>query len=303
MELLLGFFLILLTGYYAGTETALYRANWVRLLHWSKLRLRGAVDGLAAVEHLTPSIITVLLGTNLTSVFATQLFEHYFVRELGPGFTPLAIALVLLLTLLLGDYLPKALAQVVPTRWLRASAFLLNFSRLLFYPAVILLARLLPRTRRLSLTREDYLKLIPLRTGADPRLKHMTARLFRFTRLSVLEPAIPLARLISVPRNADRQTLLELLRRFGYTRIPVYENRPENIIGVILTKDLLNPDPLPVRPVLKVKPEMRALELLRMMQRQGEHLAVIENPAGSALGIVTLEDLIEELVGEIRSED
>jgi CBS domain containing-hemolysin-like protein len=303
MELLLGFLLIILTGYYAGTETALYRANWVRLLHWSKRKLAGAADALAALERLTPSIITALIGTNLTSVFATQLFEHYFVRELGAVYTPLAIAIVLLLTLLLGDYLPKALAQSIPTRWLRAGAFLLNFTRLLFYPVVMLLTRILPRTRRLSLTREDYLKVLPTRTSAGARLKSMTTRLFRFTRLPVTDAAIPCERIISVPSTADRQTLLELLRQFGYTRIPVYEHQPENIVGVILTKDLLNPDPLPIRPVLRVSPETRVLEVLRMMQRQGEHLAVIQNPAGSAFGIVTLEDLVEELVGEIRSED
>jgi len=302
MELLIGLLLIILTGYYSGTETALYRANWVRLLHWSKIKVRGAGDALLAIELMTPSIITALIGTNLTSVFATQLFEHYFVRKLGPAYTPLAIAIVLLLTLILGDYLPKALAQSVPTRWLRAGAFLLNFTRLVFYPAVFLLTRILPKTRRLSLTREDYLKVIPQRS-ADPRVQHMTARLFRFTRLQVKETAIPWERVKSVPASANRQTLIELLSQYGYTRIPVYQQQPENIIGVIVAKDLLNPDPISIRPVLKVSPETRALELLRLMQRQGEHLAVIEKSPGRATGIVTLEDLVEELVGEIRSED
>lgn len=302
MELLSGFLLILLTGYYAGTETALYRANWIRLLHWSKRKVRGAGDALAAIERTTPSIITALIGTNLASVFATQLFEHYFVTTLGELFTPLAIALVLVLTLVLGDYLPKALAQATPTRWLSTSAFLLNFTRFLFYPLVSLLTRVLPKTSRGQLTREDYLKVIPRRAEAHPRLGHMTARLFRFTRLRVIEAAIPWDRIKSVRVDVSRQTLIELLRQYGYTRIPVYEHSPTNVIGVIVAKDLLNPERITIRPVLRVSQEMRALEVLRMMQRQGEHLAIIESAPGTAIGIVTLEDLMEELVGEIRSE-
>lgn len=303
MDLLLGLVLILLTGYYAGTETALYRANWIRLLHWARRKVRGAADALTAIDRLTPSIIATLIGTNLTSVFATQLFEHYFVREFGPAATPLAVAIVLTLTLVLGDYLPKALAQTIPTRWLRLAALPLNITRIVFSPVIALLARILPRTRRLSLTREDYLRVLEGGAETGPGLRDMTARLFRFARLPVADAAIPIPRVKSVPLPADRQVLLELLRQYGYTRIPVYQDRPENIIGVVLAKDLLAPGPLNIRPVLRVNPEVRALEVLSLMQRRGEHLAVIQSPSGSAAGIVTLEDLVEELVGEIRSED
>ncbi len=303
MDLLLGFILILLTGYYAGTETALYRANWIRLLHWSRKKVRGAADALSTIDRLSLSIITTLIGTNLTSVFATQLFEHYFVRELGPAYTPLAIGLMLILTLLLGDYLPKSLAQAVPTRWLRMTAFFLNFTRLLFLPIIALLARVLPKIQRLSLTREDYLTVLPGRPDTGPRLRRMTARLFQFARMAVSESAIPLEQVKSVSATVDRQELLELLRHYGYTRIPVYQKRPENIVGVIVVKDLLEPGPLRIRPLLRVAAETRALEVLGMMQRRGEHLAVIDSPPGRAIGIVTLEDLVEELVGEIRSED
>ncbi len=302
MELLFGFFLIILTGYYAGTETALYRANWVRLLTWAKKGKSGAKDALHALEKPTDSLIASLIGANLASVFATQLFEHYFVREFGAVFTPLVIGVVLSFTLIVGDYLPKALAQALPTNWLRVSAVFLNFTRAIFSPLVSALARILPQTRVFNLTREDYLRMIPQSTSSPISIRNMTARLFRFSQMKVVEAAIPLRRVKSVSRNASRNDVLALLHEYGFTRIPVYEEKPENITGVIIAKDLLLADNLSSRQVLRVKPETRVLELLRLMQRRGEHLAVLENEPGVAIGIVTLEDLVEELVGEIRSE-
>jgi CBS domain containing-hemolysin-like protein len=302
MELFAGFLLILVTGFYAGSETALYRANWLRLTHWARQHLGGSRDALIALERQTPSLITALVGTNLTSVFAALLFENYLVRELGAVFTPLAVAVVVLLTLILGDYLPKALASVQPSRWLRTSGFILNLSRLVFLPVVFILARLLPRTRRFHLTREDYLKVIAQRE-AKPQTANMAARLFRFSRMKVAETAIPIDRVQSLNAGADRSDAISLLRRYGYSRIPVYKDKPEHIWGVLVVKELLKSEGLPIRPVLRVSPETRAPELLRLMQHRGEHLAVVEKEPGIASGIITLEDLIEELVGEIRSED
>ncbi len=303
MELLFGFSLILLTGYYAGTETALYRANWLRLLNWAKMGRGGAKDALRALEKPNESLVASLIGTNLASVFATQLFEHYFVREFGAIFTPLVIGVVLLFTLILGDYLPKALAQAVPTGWLRGSAVFLNFTRMVFAPLISVLTRLLPRVRSPDLVREDYLNIITQSSSSPTSIRNMTARLFRFSQMKVVEAGVPLRQVKSVSRDASREEVLALLQEYGFTRIPVYEGKKDNIVGVIVTRDLLLSEAVGFRPVLRVKPETRALEVLKLMQRRGEHLAVLENEAGWAIGIVTLEDLVEELVGEIRSED
>lgn len=302
MQLLAGFLLIIVTGFYAGTETALYRANWLRLTHWSRQHLAGASDALVALDKLTPSLITALIGTNLASVFATLLFEHYIVSELGAVYTPVAVVLVVILTLILGDYIPKALAQSLSSRWLQRSAFILNASRFLFTPVVSILAHLLPKTRRFRLTREEYLKVIAERK-TETQTANMAARLFRFSQMKIAEAAIPIEMVRSLHLGAPREEALKLLEEFGYSRIPVYENNRANIIGCIIAKDLLAGSDYPIRPVMRMKNNTRALELLRQMQLRGEHLAVVEDDNGNVTGIVTLEDLVEELVGEIRSED
>ncbi|NPV14313.1 DUF21 domain-containing protein [candidate division WOR-3 bacterium] len=314
MELLAGFLLIILTGFYSGSETALYRANWVRLNHWAKNRVAGAREALTALDKIGPTLIAAIIGTNLANVFATVLFQRYFVTHLGASFTPIAVLLVVLLTLILGDYLPKALAQSIPSRWLRSAAFLLNISRIGFAPVTYFLVRLLPRTRKAVLSRDDFLKVIAQREQTPARrttTANMAARLFRFSQMKVGEIAIPIKQVKSVPADSDLDTVLTLLNQFGYSRIPVYTGTPDNIIGVIVAKDLLevvtrgtsSEKRVRVRPVQYLPENSRALDVLRQMQQRGEHLSVVIDLSGNTIGIVTLEDLIEELVGEIRSED
>lgn len=317
MELLVGFLLIFGTGFYAGSETALYCANWVRLNHWAKNRLAGARDALVALEKIGPTLTTTIIGTNLASVFATLIFEWYFVAHLGANFTPLAILLSVTLILIFGDYLPKAIAQNSPSRWLRTTAFLLNLSRFVFTPVTYFLVQILPRTRTTSLSRDDFLKVIAQREQTHahrPATANMVTRLFRFSQMKVGEASIPIKQVKSVSAEADFTAVLAVINEFGYSRIPVYSQTQDNIIGVIVAKDLLRlaspPDDTPsckkgapVRPVRCISENTRALDVLRQMQQQGEHLMVTINATGKAQGIVTLEDLIEELVGEIRSED
>lgn len=308
MELLAGILLVILTGLYAGSETALYNANWIRLTNWLKKHIPGANEALTVLRKRETTLITTLIGTNLCSVFATILIEHYFVREFGPAATAWVIVLTTLLLLVQGDYLPKAIAQVVPSFWLRSTAFILNFSRFLFAPLTYLLGLLFPKTSRLSISRQDFLQAIAQRER-KPLTANIVARLFNFSAMPVKDVAIPIKQVKSVTLGAAKSQVLALLKEFGYSRIPVYEGQKDNIIGLIIAKDLLFVEEGlsglkgRVRPVERVNENTRAIDVLRKMQRRGEHLVVVENSIGKITGIVTLEDLIEELIGEIRSED
>lgn len=312
MELFAGLILIVITGFYAGSETALYRANWVRLTNWVRAATRegmkgqsrasGARQALAALTRREVTLVTILLGTNLASVFATLLFERYFVNQFGVQWTPVAVVLVVILTLVLGDYIPKALAQAMPNRWLRGGAWLLNVSRVIFAPATGILSRVLPGSAHVDLKREEFLQVFAQREQR-PLTTNMAARLFRFSRMKVFEAAIPLEQVRSVPADAGVNEVLALLKESGYSRIPVYQDRKDNIVGVAVVKDLALGKGVRIRPVARVDKETRAMAVLRRMQEAGEQLMVVMESPGRTLGIVTLEDLVEELVGEIRSED
>lgn len=313
MELLATLILILGTGFYAGSETALYRANWVRLVNWINRRLAGASLALRCLDNRDRYLVTTIVGTNLCSVFASTIASRLFAATFGTASAPVAIVLVVVLTLVFGEYLPKALAQAVPDRWLRSAGLVLNISRILFAPAVfgltaisrLLLPRSAHRRRSFTLTHQDFLAALRRRgerTHSGRQIAGLVERLFRFSNTRVGELAIPLHRICSVPHDAGLSAILETIRKHGYSRLPVYEGTPDNIIGVILAKDMLAAPTFRIRRARRSNSDARAMDVLRELQRHGEHLTLLVDSSDRITGLITLEDLLEELIGEIRSE-
>jgi putative hemolysin len=316
MDLLLGTVLILATGFYSGSESAVYRANWIRLRHWAGRSVPGARGALGLLERRDTTVVVTLVGTNLCVVFATEAYSHFFEATFGPAFTAAAAAIVVILTLILGEYVPKAIAQAYPDRWLRTTAVPITVSRFLFAPATLLLtgiSRLAPGSRSspgaaLALTRQDVLTAMSRResdAGAAPSTRLVASfanRLFRFSAMKVSEVSIPIEQVKVVPHDAGLNDILAVINEHGFSRIPVYQGTIQNITGVIVAKDLLAAPAWRVRKMERVKADARAMDVLRQMQRKGQHLAVVVDEADKVAGIVSLEDLLEELVGEIRSE-
>lgn len=314
MELLAGLVLIAAVGFFAGSETAVYRANWIRLTNWLRRNLSGAKLALDLLDRRDSTVVATLVGTNLSVVFATELFSRFFEHHFGPGFAAVAIVLIVILTLILGEYLPKAIAQAFPDRWLRRTALPLAVSRIAFAPAVFLLGgitRLIAGPppsddHRFRLTRQDLLAAMTQRdrgAGPDPHTSRMVARLFRFSRIRVCEIEIPIEEVKSVPHDAGLNDILALINRYGFSRMPVYDGDATNLTGVIVAKDMLAAPAYRLRRLPRVAGSTRAMEVLRTMQHRGEHIAAVEDDEHHVTGIVSLEDLLEELVGEIRSED
>jgi putative hemolysin len=313
MELVFGLLLILATGFYSGSETAVYRSDWIRLTNWASHNIAGAKRALQLLDRREPTVVVTLVGTNLCVVFATMLLSHFFERHYGPASATAAVVIVVALTIIVGDYVPKAIAQAYPDRWLTRTILPLSFSRVVFAPAVFVLtavARLLAAPvagsgQRFTLTRQDFLVALQKRSaepGSTPMVTNLVTRLFRFSGMRVSEISIPLTRVKSVPHNAGLNDVLAAIKEHGFSRIPVYQGDAANITGVIVTKDLLSAPAWRVRKIPRVAETDRAMEVLRLMQRHGQHLAVVENAEHRVTGIVSLEDLLEELVGEIRSE-
>jgi putative hemolysin len=313
MELLFGFLLILATGFFSGSETAVYRANWIRLTNWAGRNISGAKSVLQLLDHRETTVVATLVGTNLCVVFATELFSHFFEGHYGPASATAAVVLVIILTIILGEYVPKAVAQAFPDRWLVRTVLPLSVSRIVFAPAVFVLsgvARLLSAPvagagQRFTLTRQDFLAAMQKRdaeSGSTRLVPNLVSRLFRFSAMKVSEVSIPLAQVKAVPQDAGLNDVLAVIREHGFSRIPVYQGDVTNITGVIVVKDLLSAPAWRVRKIPRVTAGDRTMEVLRLMQRRGEHLAVVEDVDHRVTGIVSLEDLLEELVGEIRSE-
>jgi CBS domain containing-hemolysin-like protein len=316
VEILYGLLLILAAGFYSGAETAIYRANWIRLTNWASRNIPGAKSALQLLDRRESTVVVTLVGATVCEIFAAEFFSHFFEGQYGPASTGFAIVIVVTLTTILGEYVPKAIATAFPDAWLRQTVFPLSVSRVVLAPAVLVLsgvARLLAAPvagagQRFTLTRQDFLAAMQKRdadtAGARTAglVSRMAHRLFRFSGMKVSELQIPLEQVKAVPHDAGLNDILALLKAHGFSRIPVYQGREANITGVIVAKDLLSAPAWRVRRIERVSSGSRALEVLRLMQHRGQHLAVVEDENHQVTGIVSLEDLLEEMVGEIRSE-
>lgn len=313
MELLIALLLVFGTGFFAGSETAVYRAQWVRLATWQKRKVSGSGLGLKLLAHNEACVVAALVGTNLCGVFASMLVSRFCAEHLGLAYAGVGVVVLVALTLVFGEYLPKAYATAWPNRWLRLASWPLAFFLVVFAPAVfllVLLSRLFGKRRastqeRLILTRQDFLSALRQREPAPGRsVSGLAARLFRSSATRVSEASIPLRLVRSVPDTVTEEELLALVREYGFSRVPVYRQTKDNIVGVILARDLLSSRTGPiVRSIERLPAETRIMEALERMQRRAEHMAAVTDRNGRVTGMVTLEDILEELVGEIRSED
>ncbi|UCG41978.1 MAG: DUF21 domain-containing protein [candidate division WOR-3 bacterium] len=326
MELALSLALIPLSGFFSGSETAVYRGHWIRLTTWAAQKAAGAGLALRLLNLREQVVVATLVGTNLCNVFASMLSSEFVATSLGPEYTGIVVVTVVVLTLVFGEFLPKAHAQARPNHWLRRVAVPLAASGLLFAPAVLVLTGLarifatpFAKTKEhLSLTRQDFLSALRQREReAEPGeapgeksqpISSMVSRLFRLKGMTVTEALIPIEEVESVPEAASENRIRQVVEERGFSRIPVYRGADRlDITGVVFAKDLLartgdRTGAYRVRRIQRVKESARVIEVLESMQKRGEHIAVVEDESGTVSGIVTLEDILEELVGEIRSE-
>ncbi|MFB0509880.1 MAG: hemolysin family protein [bacterium] len=319
MEILLGLIALLLQGFFAGSETSFTRANWIRLLNWSRAKRFGSERALRLLKNKEKILVTTLIGTNLFVVLASVLFSNYFIRNFGPGYTTLSVVIVVILSLVFSEFLPKSLAQAFPEQWASLAAYVLDWAMKIFAPVTYLLSSFArgitsPFTKKsdylVGISRKDFVVAMRVydelhqegRNG-QALLSGIAARLFEFSRMKVGEVALPLSRVVSAPEGTTLLNLCEEIKKWGFSRYPVYKGSPENITGVIHTKDLLFLPYRRIRRAYVVSENTRAMEVLSEMKRKGEHLAIVKDENAETSGIVTLEDLVEELVGEIRSED
>jgi len=320
VKILLGLIAILIAGFFEGSETSFTRANWIRLTTWNRAKRFGTEKALKLLERKEKILVTTLIGSNLFIVLASIAFSNYFITNLGTNYAGLAAVIVIILSLIFSQFLPKTVAQAFPDQWACTVAYLLFWLMKVFSPASYILSSLArtittPLARNInyfaSLSRKDF--VIALReydrvieaqrgTASGRHLSGIAARLFEFGRMKVREVALPLSRAVLVPEQIPLADLCEEIKKYSFSRYPVYQRTPENITGVVYTKDLLFLPHQRIRRAYFVSGETRAMEVLTEMRHRGEHLAIVHDENNQVTGIVTLEDLIEELVGEIRSE-
>ena len=331
--------LVVVNAYFVATEFALVAVRRSQLKLWVAEGRRGAAAAARAVEHIDDAIAATQLGITLASIGLGWIGEPALARLIAPGLEvagmgspvvvhttagALAFAAITFVTVVAGEFAPKALALDRPGPVALACAGpLLLFGRAL-RPALFLineagsaLARLFGAGRmsyRHRIHSPEELSLLVDEARSAGAIRPDTGRLlgnvFRLSRTRVRDVMVPRERIFAVDRRIGLEALVERVRDQGFTRVPVYDGSLDRPIGVLHTKDLshLEADRRLLilqdllRDVGEMLPDLSVLEALRRFRRYRTHLALVRRPGGPVEGLVTLEDVLEEIVGEIEDE-
>ncbi|GCF12013.1 hemolysin family protein [Dictyobacter arantiisoli] len=338
-EIVIIFVLIFANSFFAASEIAIVSARRGRLQQQADAGRQGAKQALQLAENPDRFLATVQIGITLISTLAsafggasisaplTQWIST--IPTLRPYANSIALGIVVLLitffTLVIGELAPKHLAlQSAEKIAIRVAPFMNALSKIA-RPAVIFLsfsANLLLRilgqyhpTKEI-VTEEDIVYLA--REGAvsgtvESKEEEFISRVFRFTDRTVSSVMMPRTEIVAIEANTPFTQVIETFMSSGYTRLPLYEGTLDNIVGVLYAKDLLrsrannqkdediNLRTL-ARPAFFISEFQHVDDLLTTFRRKGIHIAIVIDEYSQVTGLVTLEDILEELVGEIQDE-
>jgi putative hemolysin len=325
LEFIIIALLLLTAAFFSGSEAALLSANRTRLRALSEERHRRAEEALALLENPARLFSTLLIGNNIASAGAAVLATFVSMRLLDPQRGAVyGFGIITVLLLIVGDIAPKsiaahyadrlALAVVRPVQW--TLRLLGPLVRLLSFLTNILTRPFGARVRTdAPMVTEEEIQMI-VRRGEEQGVleqdeREMIHSIFAFGDTVVREVMVPRIDMVCVEDDAPIDAILEVVRTHGHSRIPIYHETIDQIIGLVHVKDLLSALRAGtlngkvrefVRPAFFVPETKRLDELFREMRRKKAHMAIAVDEYGGTAGLVTIEDLLEEIVGPIQDE-
>ena len=313
-------FCVIMSGYFSATETAFTSLNRVRLKSWADGGDQRAARTLALAEDYDKLLSTLLIGNNIVNNVATTigavLFIHLIDEVTGPTVSAIVLTVVILI---FGEVSPKSLAKESPERFAMFATPLLGVLRTVLTPLNFLFTqwkRLLSKVFRKSadggITEEELVTLVDQAEsegGLDQHESRLIRAAIEFHDLEVEEILTPRVDIVAVEDTDSMEEIAKIFAENGYSRLPVYHEDIDNIIGVIHEKDFhaaryrgLTSVKEMLGPMLYTTGNTKISELMRILQRNKAHMAVVVDEYGGTEGIATLEDIVEELVGDIWDE-
>ncbi len=320
-----------MSAYFSATETALSTFNRIKMKTMAEKGNKRAALVLKLSENYDNLISTILIGNNIVNILASSLATLYFIElvkmfvrgnanmDLTSLGTTVATVVMTLAVLTFGEILPKTLAKQFPEKFSMFSAPIINIMRYIFYPLSIvfmglqkLTAIIFKREEDKGMTEEELISIIEEAEevgGIDEEESTLIKSAIEFNELEVSEIFTPRIDITAVSADVTKDELREVFSESGYSRIPIYEGDLDNITGIIYYKDFYTssfkeatPISEIIKPVMYVTKTQKISDLLKDLQEKQLHMAVVTDEYGSTAGIVTLEDILEEIVGEIWDE-
>ncbi|MDD5564388.1 MAG: hemolysin family protein [Thermoanaerobaculaceae bacterium] len=313
---------LVLSAFFSGVETALTALPYSRVSALAKRGGRATRWAWRRWAGRPQRILTAILaGNTLVNVGISAVATDVAVNIFGNKGIGLAIGVTTLTVLLFGEVTPKTLARAGPESLARRTIVSVAVLEWLLTPLVVpflALAQLVARLRRVDLERaptparpEDvrFLLAIARQEGHVSEQQHaMLEAVLRFEGALVREVQIPRTDVVFLPDTLSIEEVRTRVLRHGYSRYPVFHGRDDNVTGILLAKDLMRPEARQgawtsfLQPALFVPESKRVVDLLREMRERRSHIALSVDEYGNLAGLVTLEDLLEMIVGDIQDE-
>ena len=322
MIILIMIILLLLKGFFSGSEIALVSADKIKMSHKAKQGDRGAQLVLELFKQPEKLLTTTLVGTNFSTVILTTIGTLLMIRLFGNEYGDMyAFIIYTPLFLILGEIVPKSIFQQKANDIARFVVYPLRFFSTLFYPMVFVFSGVARYAARLGssgyISHHLFIIRDQLRTVMDMAERASDIEVFdrfridramRFADTTVGEEMIPVAEMVTMETNQSIHDAVAIIKRTGFNRLPVYSKNVSNIVGIVTlsTWDLLDPDittkslqDLALAPHY-VSPYESIAELLPVLRDRKDQMAIVVDEFGSAIGMITMEDIIEAVVGEIE---
>ena len=312
--------LVALSAYFSATETAFTSLNRIRLKTRADDGDKRAARTLALAADFDRLLSTLLIGNNIVNNVATTIGAVLFIQLIGSGKGPTVSATVLTIVILIfGEVTPKSLAKERPEAWaivatplLRVMAVLLTPVNFLFTQWKKLLRVLLRHQDDDGITEEELMGMVDqaeTEGSLDQHESDLIRNAIEFNDMEVSEILTPRVDLEALADTATMEEAAAMYADSGFSRLPIYHDSIDNIIGVLHEKDFYAAYCRGVKRLSELKSSVlyttetaRISDLLRQLQQNKVHMAVVVDEYGGTCGIVTMEDILEELVGEIWDE-
>ena len=315
-------FLVFLSAFFSSAETSMTTVNRIRIQSLIEQGNKKAIVLDKVISDSGKMLSTILIGNNIVNMAASSLMTTFTIKVFGNVYVGLATGILTLMILLFGEITPKTLASIHSEKMALSYANVIYALMIILTPAVYLVGKLGngvmfllhvdPNAKTSTMTEHELRTLVNVgqEDGVIEREeKQMIYNVFDFGDSSAKDVMIPRIDMTFVDVNASYDELMEIFREDRHTRFPVYEDNTDNVIGIINVKDLIlypKDKAFSIRDILR-EPyftyEYKATaDLLVEMRKASVNLAIVLDEYGSTAGLVTLEDLLEEIVGEIRDE-
>ena len=322
IQLVIVVILVALSAFFSSAETAMTTVNKVRLKSLEEQGNKSAKRVLSILENNGKMLSTILIGNNIVNIFASSLVTTFALDVFGSVAVGIASGVLTIIVLLFGEITPKTWAMINAEKISLAYSGIIKFLMTILTPVIFLIdkisigimwvLRIDPNKKECSITERElktYVDVGHEEGVIESEEREMIYNVFEFGDAVAKDIMIPRIDMVTAPIDCTYKDLIAIFKDSMYTRIPVYENDNDNIIGLVNIKDLIGLNStrdFKIRDILRdayyTYEFKKTADLLMEMRDSTMNVAFVLNEYGATVGMITMEDLLEEIVGEIRDE-